>query len=91
MKNGQTDPEVGGQWYWDAETSLYWTWDTADLVTQKIHGLIPTKGLGGIFAWSLAQDSQDWSRLNAMQEGFKALAGKTPVANAAHLKKHKAH
>ncbi|KAI8721564.1 Chitinase [Fusarium sp. LHS14.1] len=92
LENGKTDTAAGGQWYWDATTSLYWTWDTADLITQKINGLVPTKGLGGIFAWSLAQDSQDWSRLTAMREGFNTLSGQSSGRpKAAHFKKHQGH
>ena len=92
MENGKTDTAAGGQWYWDATTSLYWTWDPADLITQKINGLVPTKGLGGIFAWSLAQDSQDWSRLTAMREGFNTLSGQSSGRpKASHFKKHQGH
>ncbi|KAJ4317226.1 hypothetical protein N0V84_007445 [Fusarium piperis] len=89
LANGHTDAAAGAQWYWDATNSLYWTWDTADLITQKINGLVPTKGLGGIFAWSLVQDSQDWSRLTAMREGFNALSGQgSGIPNISHFKKH---
>ncbi|KAF4994059.1 hypothetical protein FDECE_13238 [Fusarium decemcellulare] len=76
LENGQTDAAAGAQWFWDSETRLYWSWDTAELITLKIFGLIPTKGLGGIMAWSLGQDSHDWSHIKAMQDGFKALSGK---------------
>ncbi|KAI8416628.1 hypothetical protein FOFC_02941 [Fusarium oxysporum] len=51
LKNEYTDAEKGAQWYWDAETRLFWS----------------------VMAWALAQDSNDWSHLKAMQKGFVAV------------------
>lgn len=73
LTNGQTDAENGGQWYIDTEANLFWTWDTPELITQKFTDIYKTLGLGGIFAWSLAEDSYDWSHLKAMQDGVAAL------------------
>lgn len=73
MANGQTDTENGAQWYIDTEASLFWTWDTPELITQKFTDIYNAEGLGGIFAWSLGEDSYDWSHLKAMQDGVKAL------------------
>jgi chitinase len=36
---------------------------------------VVAKKLGGVFAWSLAQDSKDWSHFKAMQTGVKTLQG----------------
>ncbi|KAI9170819.1 Chitinase 1 [Paramyrothecium foliicola] len=73
LAQGRTDDSAGGQWYWDAENRLYWTWDTAELITKKIAFMASTRGVRSIMAWSLGQDSHDWSRLKAMQEGFRTL------------------
>lgn len=73
MKNGKTDSEKGGQWYWDAQAKVYWTWDTPELITRKFDEIVKAKGLGGVMAWSLAQDSHDWSHFKAMQAGVKGL------------------
>lgn len=73
MTNGVTDQTAGGQWYWDSEASLYWTWDTPELIEQKLNTLL-ARGCGGIMAWSLAEDTYDWSHLKAMQNAFKAVA-----------------
>ncbi|KHO00703.1 chitinase 18-11 [Metarhizium album ARSEF 1941] len=73
LTNGQTDTAKGGQWYWDSSAKQYWTWDTPDLVSRKFKEIVATKKLGGVFAWSLAQDSHDWSHFKAMQAGVKAL------------------
>lgn len=73
MNNGKTDTEKGGQWFWDASTKVYWTWDTPELIGRKFTEIVKAKGLGGVMAWSLAQDSHDWSHLKAMQAGVKGL------------------
>lgn len=74
IANGQTDTERGGQWYIDTEASLFWTWDTAELIAEKFTKIVSEKGLGGVMAWSLAEDSYDWSHLKAMQDGVKSLS-----------------
>lgn len=73
LANGQTDTEVGAQWYVDTEASLFWTWDTPELMTQKFTDIVAARGLGGVMAWSLAEDSYDWSHLKAMQDGVAAM------------------
>lgn len=73
LENGQTDTELGGQWYIDTDASLFWTWDTAELIEEKFTKIVSAKGLGGVMAWSLAEDSYDWSHLKAMQAGVKSL------------------
>ncbi|EWZ78665.1 hypothetical protein FOWG_17128 [Fusarium oxysporum f. sp. lycopersici MN25] len=35
LKNGYTDAERGAQWYWDAETRLFWLWETPELIQKK--------------------------------------------------------
>ncbi|KUI52797.1 Sporulation-specific chitinase 2 [Cytospora mali] len=77
LANGQTDTERGGQWYVDDEAGLFWTWDTPELVSQKFTDILLAKGLGGVMAWSLAEDSYDWSLLKAMQDGVSALKPST--------------
>lgn len=73
VQNGKTDVENGGQWYWDPTARVYWTWDTPELVARKFKEIIAAKGLGGAFAWSLAQDSHDWSLFKALQTGVRGL------------------
>lgn len=73
VENGQTDDVAGGQWYWDASKEVYWTWDTPELVAEKFDRIVKPRKLGGVMAWSLAQDSYDWSHFNAMSEGVKSM------------------
>ncbi|KAJ6779939.1 hypothetical protein PWT90_05360 [Aphanocladium album] len=73
MNNGKADNEKGGQWYWDASAKVYWTWDTPEFIAKKMTDIVKAKGLGGVMAWSLAQDSHDWSHIKALQSGIKSL------------------
>lgn len=76
MANGLTDNAAGGQWYWDSSSSLFWTWDTPELMARKFTEIVKARGLGGVMAWSLAEDSYNWSHLKAMQDGVKGLKRK---------------
>ncbi|KAG7403628.1 Chitinase 1 [Fusarium oxysporum f. sp. rapae] len=70
LKNGYTDEEKGAQWYWDAKTRIFWSWETPELIQKKISFLADTYDIKSVMAWALAQDSNDWSHLKAMQKGF---------------------
>lgn len=74
IKNGKADTAKGGQWYWDPSTKKYWTWDTPQYITQKFAEIVKAKKLGGAMAWSLAQDSHDWSHFKAMRDGIESLS-----------------
>lgn len=79
VANGIADEELGGQWWWDLEKEIFWTWDTAEFAARKFKDIVVPKGLGGVFAWALAQDSYDWSRFKAMQAGVKAMQPKLDI------------
>lgn len=83
LSNGVTDEERGGQWWWDSDNKLFWTWDTVELIERKFDEIVTAKGLGGVMAWSLAEDSYDWSHINAMAEGVK----KAALAKRSHAKR----
>ncbi|KAK1757915.1 glycoside hydrolase superfamily [Echria macrotheca] len=74
LANAKYDSANGGEWYWDATTDLFWTWDTPEIITRKFQEIVVKRALGGAFAWSLAEDSHDWSRLLAMQANVKKLS-----------------
>lgn len=79
---GKLDSDNGGEWYVDDEAGLFWTWETPELITRKFGEIIAARGLGGIMAWSLAEDSVDWKLLKAMQEGVKCMGSKKWSAKA---------
>ncbi|KAF4628858.1 hypothetical protein G7Y89_g9298 [Cudoniella acicularis] len=70
MANGTTDQVQGGQYYYNASSSLFWTWDTPDLIDQKFTKIVKARGLGGVMAWSAGEDSHDWSHILALQRGM---------------------
>jgi hypothetical protein len=65
-KNGVTDEAAGGQYYFDAENRLFWTWDTPELISRKFDDIVRKYKLGGVMAWSLGEDSYDWSHIRRM-------------------------
>ncbi|RKF56067.1 putative extracellular chitinase, partial [Erysiphe neolycopersici] len=71
MASGTTDEIAGGQYYFDRANNLFWTWDTATLIERKFNDIVMARGLGGVMAWSLAQDSYDYSHILALQRGAK--------------------
>ncbi|KAI2775885.1 glycoside hydrolase superfamily, partial [Daldinia loculata] len=73
LSSGKADTEEGGQWYWDAAESKFWTWDTPDFIAQKFEQIVKARGLGGVMAWSLGEDSADWTYVKAIQAGLATL------------------
>lgn len=69
VRNAKLDDKAGGEYYWDSAASLFWTWDTPDLINRKFQEIVIARGLGGVMAWSLGEDSYDWSHLKALQTG----------------------
>jgi hypothetical protein len=78
MAYGVTDRKAGGQYYFDPANKLFWTWDTPELINAKFDAIVRKYELGGVMAWSLGEDSFDWSHIRAMA---KELAkGSSPAA-----------
>lgn len=75
MKNGITDEVAGAQYYYERKESIFWTWDTAKLMDRKFTDIVESRKLGGVFAWSIGQDSYDYSRILALQKNMKKTVG----------------
>ncbi|KHJ35432.1 putative extracellular chitinase [Erysiphe necator] len=73
IANGITDEDAGGQYYFDRANNLFWTWDTATLIARKFNDIVAARGLGGVMAWSLAQDSYDFGHILALQKGAREM------------------
>ncbi|RHZ51771.1 hypothetical protein CDV55_101725 [Aspergillus turcosus] len=69
LKDGKTDEQAGGQYYWDSTVNLFWTWDTPALIDRKFKDIVAAEKLGGVMAWSLGEDTLNWEHLKAMQKG----------------------
>ena len=61
-----TDTAQGGQYYWDKDQKLFWSFDTPQLMQQKFDTIVKPLGIGGVMAWSLGEDSFDWSHIKAI-------------------------
>jgi chitinase len=66
LVDGTCDQEAGGQYYFDAQNKLFWTWDTPDLIDRKYTEIVKAMGVGGVMAWSLGEDSYDWSHVKKL-------------------------
>ncbi|KAJ5198155.1 uncharacterized protein N7498_007272 [Penicillium cinerascens] len=75
-KYGKTDEKEGGQYYWDKDTNLFWTWDTPALIAEKFKDIVEAKNIGGVMAWSLGEDTYKFAHLDAMQDGVRSATTK---------------
>ncbi|RMZ73660.1 glycosyl hydrolase family 18 [Pyrenophora seminiperda CCB06] len=75
-ENGITDQQAGGQYYFDAQSRLFWTWDTPELVSRKFD-IVKKYKLGGVMAWSLGEDSAGWTHLRRMADEMAKLKSTT--------------
>jgi chitinase len=94
LQNAQLDEEEGGAYYWDPSSKLFWTWDTPEFIAQKFEQIVAAKKLGGVMAWSLAEDSYDWSHLAAIQAGvneYLSGSSKQTFSQRRHSAEHKVH
>lgn len=85
LAKGQFDRKAGGQYYFDKENKLFWTWDTPAIIELKFKHIVRKHRLGGVMAWSLGEDSFDWSHIKAMDAGLrdKRTGPKLPKASGA--------
>ncbi|KAF1951332.1 glycoside hydrolase [Byssothecium circinans] len=85
-ETGIADKEEGGQYYYDAVNGIFWTWDTPYFIERKFKNIVKEHGLGGVMAWSLGEDSADWSHIrqiakNVQSGRYTAAAGASAVAS----------
>ena len=73
MEEGVYDEVGGGQYYWDEEERLFWTWDTPEAIKRKVQVVMKDRGLGGAFAWGLGEDAPRFAHLKASNEPMAAL------------------
>ncbi|TVY16336.1 Endochitinase B [Lachnellula arida] len=69
IANGVTDEDAGGEYYYDKQNNVFWTWDTPALIARKFTEIVRAKGLGGVMAWAAGEDGHDWSHVLALQKG----------------------
>jgi GH18 family chitinase len=71
LADGRYDSGGGGHYFWDAEENRWWTWDTPEAIAKKFPAVMEEKKLGGVFAWGLGEDGNEWMHLKALTTGWK--------------------
>lgn len=66
LTEGTYDEVGGGYYYWDQSENRFWTFDTPEAVKRKVPPLLEGMGLGGVFAWGLGEDGDQFARLKAL-------------------------
>ncbi|KAK4210293.1 glycoside hydrolase superfamily [Rhypophila decipiens] len=67
MKNGEYDANEGAHYYIDHQESLFWSWDTEEDIQKKYDAVVKNLTLGGVFVWSLGEDTDYFKHLRAVQ------------------------
>ncbi|KAI1254772.1 hypothetical protein MGN70_003787 [Eutypa lata] len=71
LNGGQYDDVAGGQYYWDADEDLWWTYESPSSIQDKF-SLVRDIALGGVFAWELGGDGPEYTRLAAVNAAVKS-------------------
>jgi len=72
LNEAKYDDIHGGNYYWDSEANIWWSWDTPEAVTRKFPSIVEKMGLGGVFAWGLGEDAPKWTHLKALTSGLRS-------------------
>lgn len=67
LTEGRYDEVGGGYYYWDRSENRFWTFDTPEAVRRKVPALLEGMGLGGVFAWGLGEDADEFARFKAVE------------------------
>lgn len=60
------DKKHGGNYYWDSDENIWWSWDTPEVIAKKFPRIVERKGLGGVFSWGLGEDAPEFKHLKAL-------------------------
>ena len=66
LRRAKYDKKHGGNYYWDSDENIWWSWDTPEVVSKKFPQIVEPKGLGGVFAWGLGEDAPRYPHLRAL-------------------------
>jgi GH18 family chitinase len=69
LKDAMWDDVQGGNYYFDIEENLFWSWDEPYVISKKIPLIVEGKKLGGVFSWGLGEDGTKWEHLKALTAG----------------------
>lgn len=72
---GAYDDEAGGHYNCGQFRHRWWTWETPAAIRKKFDSIVPSLGLGGVFAWALGEDAPQYEHLKSMTEAVGRHAG----------------
>ncbi|KAM7186740.1 Glycoside hydrolase superfamily [Naviculisporaceae sp. PSN 640] len=70
MNDPQFDFDQYGRYYIDHVENLFWSWDEPEDIKKKYDAVYKVLDLGGVFIWSLGQDSYSWARLKQVRDSY---------------------
>jgi len=79
VEHGSYDSTDGSYYYWDEVEKLWWTYDTPAVFATKIRGIVQPLSLGGVFAWGLGEDAQEFAHLRAVNDQLDVIAREQQV------------
>jgi GH18 family chitinase len=71
LEGSKYDDVQGGNYFWDPEENIWWTWDTPEAIAKKFPLIVEKKKLGGVFAWGLGEDAPEWQHLKTLTASVK--------------------
>lgn len=74
VEGGTYDEKTGGHCYWDKGNNRWWTWETSEAICKKFDSVVPSYGLGGVFAWALGEDAPRFEHLSALSRAVETYA-----------------
>jgi GH18 family chitinase len=69
LDNRQWDSD--GNYYWDAEEKIFWSWDTPASMAEKFPAIVKSRKLGGVFAWGLGEDADAFLHLKTLNALYR--------------------
>jgi len=66
QSGAQYDAQAGGEYFFDSQSNIFWTWDTEDIMEKKFSEIVDPLKVGGVMAWSLGEDSAGWKHIAAI-------------------------
>ncbi|CAG8962284.1 hypothetical protein HYFRA_00005339 [Hymenoscyphus fraxineus] len=70
-KEGRKWDEVGGgTGFWDEVEDMWWTWEDEKAIEDKVKKVVGGRKIGGVFAWGLGEDGDEYSHLQALSRSY---------------------
>lgn len=75
LQNWKYDEPEGGNYYWDAEERLFWSWEAPEAIWDKVRPILRDNLVNGVFAWGLGEDAPRFHLLKATNSALWGFLG----------------